>query len=121
MTTDTGSNVHESHEAPAQAPERPHGDPSAVPTVVLGIVGGVLLLILVVALETLYYGAQQQEVNRKVVNQPVEELQGVRASQLEQLNSYGWTDQVKGAVAIPIERAMELTARDLNAARGEEP
>ena len=36
-------------------------------------------------------------------------LAELRAKQEKQLSSYGWVDQKKGAVQLPIERAMELT------------
>jgi len=32
-------------------------------------------------------------------------------------NTYAWIDRGKGVVQLPIDRAMELTVRDLNAAR----
>lgn len=114
----SASHAPASQAPPAETAERPHGDPSALPTVVLGIVGAVLVLIIVIALETLYYGAQQGEDRRKFVNQPSAELQSLQAEQQEQLNGYRWVDQAKGTVAIPIDRAMQLAARDLNASRG---
>jgi hypothetical protein len=36
------------------------------------------------------------------------ELQAYRQAQMQQLNNYSWVDRDKGAVAIPIQRAMEL-------------
>ena len=36
------------------------------------------------------------------------------AEQLEDLNSYGWVDQQAGIAHIPIDRAMELTVRELS-------
>ncbi len=41
---------------------------------------------------------------------PLDELPGVRESQLQNLSGYGWVDQPHGVVRIPIERAMELVA-----------
>ena len=38
-------------------------------------------------------------------------LQGQR----EQATTYGWVDRAKGVVRLPIDRAMELTVRELNA------
>ncbi len=35
----------------------------------------------------------------------------MRAAEEKILHSYGWIDQQKGIVRIPIERAMELTAQ----------
>jgi hypothetical protein len=42
---------------------------------------------------------------------PIPDLKAVRAAEDQTLNSYGWVDQPKGAVRIPIARAMELVAR----------
>jgi len=92
-------------------------DPSTAPTVVIGIAGAVLLLLMVIVLETLFYAAQKREDYRKLVAPPVEELSRLRAEQQERLNAYRWVDQAKGVVAIPIDRAMDLEARGLNAAR----
>jgi hypothetical protein len=93
-------------------------DPSTIPIVVIGLVGALLVLLMVIVLETLYYAAQRQEEYRKMVAPPAEELSHLRADQQERLNSYRWVDQAKGVVAIPIERAMELETRSLNAAAG---
>ena len=41
---------------------------------------------------------------------PFQALQALRAHEDELLTHYGWIDQSKGIVRIPIERAMELTA-----------
>jgi len=41
-----------------------------------------------------------------------EELEQLRASEEEILNSYGWVDRENGVVRIPIERAIELLAED---------
>jgi hypothetical protein len=38
-----------------------------------------------------------------------------REKDAKQITSYGWVDQNAGLVRLPIERAMELTARDLAA------
>ena len=40
-----------------------------------------------------------------------QEINQFRLGEEEVLNSYGWVDQPKGVVHIPIERAMELTAQ----------
>jgi F0F1-type ATP synthase membrane subunit b/b' len=40
-------------------------------------------------------------------------LKDLQDQEAAQLSSYAWIDQQAGAVRLPIERAMELTARDL--------
>ncbi len=42
---------------------------------------------------------------------PAADLQDLRAHEDSELQSYGWIDKQKGVVRIPIERAMELVAR----------
>ncbi len=42
---------------------------------------------------------------------PRSEMAEMRAAEDKILQSYGWIDQQKGVVRIPIERAMELTAQ----------
>ena len=42
---------------------------------------------------------------------PTVDLEKFQAAQRERLNSYGWVDQQKGVVRIPIERAMDLIAQ----------
>jgi hypothetical protein len=42
---------------------------------------------------------------------PRSEMAEMRAGEDKILHSYGWIDQQKGIVRIPIERAMELTAQ----------
>lgn len=92
-------------------------DPSAAPTIAFGILGAVLVLVIIIAVQALYYSEQKREDIRKSVAPAPEELTRLRAEQLEQIHSYRWVDQTKGIVAIPIERAMELTARELGAPR----
>jgi hypothetical protein len=40
-------------------------------------------------------------------------LKQLRETEAKQDSSYGWIDQKAGVVRLPIERAMELTAKDL--------
>jgi hypothetical protein len=44
----------------------------------------------------------------RLQSSPSAELQSYRDAQMQQLNSYSWIDRDKGAVAIPIQKAMEL-------------
>jgi hypothetical protein len=42
---------------------------------------------------------------------PIPDLRAVRAAEDETLNSYGWVDQQKGVVRIPINQAMDLLVK----------
>ena len=87
-------------------------DPRSSTTVIVGVVGVALTVVIVILLEVLFQTTAESEFQRKVVSQQSQELQGLRATQLEQLNGYRWVDQNAGVATIPIERAMELVVRD---------
>ena len=98
-------------------PQKRYDDPKAFPTFAILIIGSVLVLVIVIALQVLYYRAQNAEDRRKIVAQAPEGLLLLRSQQQEQLAGYRWVSEQDGVAAIPIERAMEIAARELNAAR----
>ena len=87
-------------------------DPNVPLSAVIGLVGAVLLFVIIVGLQALFYSMEQREMAKKVYSQPYQALQQLDADQLERLNSYGWVNQSKGVVHIPIDRAMEMVARE---------
>lgn len=97
---------------PPTSMETRHDDPRASGTLVAAAVGSLAVLVIVVALQALFYNTQESERTRKVTAVVPEELTRLRATQLEQLNQYRWVDAGHGVVTVPIERAMELTVRD---------
>ncbi len=78
----------------------------------IGILLVVLTFVLVLMVEGWFYQAQHEEYLRKVIEPRSEALGTVLAEQQEKLHSYRLLDQEAGKVAIPIERAMELVARE---------
>ncbi len=86
------------------------GGPNVPATVAVGVIGAILLFVLVVVLQAVFYRAQEAERQAKVVAVPSEELVQLRSEQEALLGSYRWIDQANGVVGIPIERAMELEA-----------
>jgi hypothetical protein len=89
-----------------------YDDPNVAASAVVGFISAILLFVIIVMLQAVFYRAEQSELLRKVYSQPNEALQQLDAVQLEQLNSYGWANQAEGVVHIPIERAMELVAAE---------
>ncbi len=81
--------------------------------VTIGIVAAVLIFVAIVLLQAGFAKLQRDEWQRKVVAPKPEELAAARADQEQQLSGYRWVDRERGVVAIPIERAMELVAREL--------
>lgn len=107
--------MHDAHESGTIHPD--HSDPKSSTTFIVGTVGIVLLLVIVVMLEVLYYQTNDAEVFRKVVQQQPEELRQLQAEQREVLNGYAWVDEANAVVSIPIDEAMRLTVDDLQADR----
>ena len=93
-------------------PAQPDTDTRPGSIVAVGVIGSILLVVVVVALEALFGHVAQAEARRKVIDVGNNELRGYRADQLAKLNGYRVVDPAQGVVAIPIERAMEFTVRD---------
>ena len=92
-----------------------YDDPDVPASAVVGVVSAILLFVVVVALQALFFRMQEGERSRKVYEQPYEALQKLDADQLGTLTSYGWVDQQQGVARIPIERAMTLVVEESNA------
>lgn len=95
-------------------PLQRNDDPNAAPTLAYGIAGAILVFVLIVSLQALFYAEQKREAERKVVARAPEALARLAAEQQEKLHSYRWIDAGAGVAGIPIERAMELTVQELN-------
>ena len=91
------------------------GDPSIGPTVVTGIIGTVVTLVLVILLHSYYGYTLRGEVARKVIAQPSTAVDQMRSEQLRQITEYRWVDQKTKVVAIPIDRAIELVVAEARA------
>ena len=83
---------------------------------VIGVVGTIVILLIVFAVQVLYYYWNRQLDVAENVQHKDQALARYEAEQQEKLHRTAWIDQKTGKVAIPIERAMELTVRDLGAA-----
>ena len=56
--------------------------------------------------------APRQPPAPRLQEHPIADLEALRARENAQLGGYGWVDQATGRVHIPIERAMELVAKE---------
>ena len=88
--------------------ERPQDELRASPIVIVGIVGSVLVFVIIVLLTALFLWIEEAEIAEKTAGQAPSELRRSENEQLMILNDYGWVDQEKGLVRIPIDRAIEL-------------
>ena len=82
----------------------------------IGLLGVLLLYFTIISSQAWYYRVEKAEINQKVVLQPSSELESYRASEINKLYTYRWIDKEKKVMAIPIDQAMQLVARELNAA-----
>jgi hypothetical protein len=84
---------------------------------VLGFIAAILAFVLILGLVVLFNKMQKAELERKYVNQPPAGLSKLQASQRALLAEYGYVDEKKGIVRIPIEDAMELVTKEYETAQ----
>lgn len=98
----------------AQSPNpNPHDDPTPAPVVFYGLLGFIGLVASVVALEWLAYSWGDTGVRAaQVAALPV---QAARVEQESQMTRPAWIDKNAGVVKVPIQRAMELVAKEVSA------
>lgn len=94
---------HESTEA-----LRNHDDPKAGPTAVALAIGTLGVLISVIAVTALYYGARVETINEKVLSGAYQDVLRARAAQTERLYAPPhWVDQPAGRVGVPLDLAIK--------------
>lgn len=92
-----------------------NSDPNVPWTLIIGVVGIALVMATVLGAQALFHMTEKAEFMEKVVQEVPEELRSLRAKQVENLNAYRWVDKASGVVAIPIDQAMLLAARESRA------
>lgn len=79
--------------------------------------GGIGMIILLGAVALLgpffYFIYAPVPLNSEIANERKAKLADVNAKQNELISNYAWIDQAKGIVRIPVERAMQITAQEL--------
>lgn len=79
--------------------------------VAIGSISTVLLIVLVVGVQAWFGAELRRETEEKQSNVVQWKLKDLRLEQESKLQGYRWVDREAGTVAIPIERAMEITVR----------
>ena len=98
-----------------------HNDLNTLKIAVVGLLGALVTVAIVLALQVLYYSAANQQFDRKVIQAPTTQSDTLLAEQAVKLTRYEWIDRQKNKVMIPIDRAMELVVKELSATQSEEP
>jgi hypothetical protein len=88
---------------------------------VIGILGALVAFAIMVGVLVVYYDAMAAQFRDKELTEPNRELESLRAEQREKLGQCAWVDRPKQVVAIPIDRAMDVVVRDVQAGRGLPP
>ncbi|MBD3867954.1 MAG: hypothetical protein IFK94_07510 [Acidobacteria bacterium] len=84
-------------------------DPDAPMTAIVAILLAVVTVASVLALQGYFGKVQDAELRNKVVDVQPADLRKAREEGKALLEGYRWVDKEQGVVAIPIERAMELS------------
>jgi hypothetical protein len=84
-------------------------DPDAPMTLIVAVLLAVVTVASVLALQGYFGKVQDAELRSKVVDVQPADLQQAREEGEALLEGYRWVDRDQGVVAIPIEKAMEMT------------
>lgn len=90
-----------------------HGNDMNMPLIItVALAGAMLIFITITLTQAWFLHVHQQEMVAKSYNQVNYELLDLKNAQKDNISSYRWLDSEHKAVAIPIDRAMELTIED---------
>lgn len=79
------------------------------------IIGGLALFALIVVIAYLPQRSVGVQQGALTPAERLTRLNEMRAKEQKQSGSYGWIDQQKGTIQLPIDRAVELTIQERNA------
>ncbi len=79
----------------------------------VGFLGALVLFVILVGLEVVYYEVAARQRKAKETVQPQQSVTAALDEQRVKLAEYRRLDAAKGVVRIPIDRAMELVVREL--------
>jgi hypothetical protein len=84
------------------------GDPQSTPTAFYVTAGVLIVITAILGVQAFFLHSQQELERERIVEPAYREATTVQRSQDELLNSYGWSDEERTAVRIPIDEAMDL-------------
>ncbi|MFQ5807772.1 MAG: hypothetical protein ACE5I3_15100 [Phycisphaerae bacterium] len=104
--------AHEQHPNP-----NVQDDPSAMPVIITGVAGSLLVVVTIIVLLALYHRTESALIRERVYDAPSIAVEQLHADQEAKLNVPGWIDREEGIVAIPIEDAIRRVTRELAASQ----
>ncbi len=93
------------------------GEPRPSMTVAVGVVSAVVLLVLILATQVLFYNVQRVMDERNENAPRPQELVDLQTGQQAQINTYRWINEQDRIVAIPIDQAIELYVAEVKSGR----
>jgi len=85
-------------------------DQTNLATYIVGVLGSFLIVVALVWV--MYNYTRPAPVGQARVEERKKNLAELRSANVEILNNYGWQDQAKGIVRLPITNAMELILKE---------
>jgi hypothetical protein len=89
------------------------GDPSTSSLVMVGIVGTIIVIAIVFALQALFNKEDYEETRRKIYDVTYFEVRDLKNDQTNRLHQWSWVDRQAGAVQMPVDLAMQRVVADL--------
>ena len=77
----------------------------------IGAVSGILMLVLAIGIQAWFLREVQLEVASKWDGVPTQPITDLKIRQQTNISTYRWVDKDKKRVAIPIEEAMQIVAK----------
>ncbi len=97
------------------------GDPHASTIVYGGVVGTLIVIALIIALQAMYYKVERAATVEHVYGNAYSDVTELNLQQQARLNSLGWTSDEKKLVRLPIERGLTLALSEINAGKKPAP
>ncbi|MFO0837978.1 MAG: hypothetical protein U1D55_05580 [Phycisphaerae bacterium] len=109
------------HTIPLETADPDMGDPHASTILYGGVVGAIIVIALILALEALYFRVEATSLAASYAS-PYRDVSELVARQTARLHSVGWVNpEDRKLVHIPIERAIGLAVADINAGKKPAP
>ena len=73
----------------------------------VGVISALFVFVIIIASVAYYYAEERRELDKKVYSARYEEVSGIKAGQLAEIEGYRVIDPANGICTIPIEEAMK--------------
>lgn len=100
------------HGAPIDPNEKPQEDPSALPTIYIGIIGILGTVIAILITHFVYYAVDRSIEEEQVTSAAMVEYATQEEAQKGRLQQYRWTDKKNEIAGIPIEEAIRKVVEE---------